>query len=75
MSFLKGLRSASPEVFGDYLGVLVDGVSDGSGDFEGFVVLAIILLSLAVLWLFALGTVSAVADIFAAGGFQGLDIK
>jgi hypothetical protein len=75
MPFLKGVRSASPQVFGDYLGAMFEGIGGELGDFEGFVAVAVILLFLSVLWLIVLGIGSAVADIFAAGGFQGLDLK
>ena len=75
MSFLEGVRSASPEVFGDYLFGLVEGLFGAIDDPEGFLVTAVLAAFFCLLWIIVLGIVSAVAETFSAGGFQGLGLK
>jgi hypothetical protein len=75
MSFMSGLRSAGPDIFGDFLCELPGELLSGCDDPEGLIVIVILMLVLCAILVIFLGMVTAVSEVFSSGGFQQLGLK
>ncbi len=75
MSFKSGVRSASEEIFGEFLVELPCVLLDGCDDIGGLIFMAVVMLVLGGLLVVLLGVGTMVGEAFSSGGFQQLGLK